>query len=71
MLPNPYLTLGCYVQFEDQSFGVTEKVVKLSDEKMISHVRKGIISGSKDVIEIEASKLKYLARAYMCRVSEI
>ena len=38
----------------------------------MSKVKKGTLTGKKEeIINVESNKLKYLARSYICRVSEL
>ena len=79
VLPNPSQTTGCFVQLDESSFGVIEQVSQLRSgekredvTKYLCHIRKGTQSDRKsEVIKAEPNKVKYLARAYLCRASEL
>ena len=77
VLLDPNHTVGCYVQLEDQSLGVTKsvKLVKSAESetsKLFSQVAKGVLQEkSGEEAKCESSKLKYLARAYICRIAEL
>ena len=79
VLPNPAHTAGCFVQLDESGFGVIEQVSqprpgdKREDtSKYLCHIRRGTQGDKKaEVVKAESNKVKYLARAYLCRASEL
>lgn len=67
------------MQLDESSFGVIEQLSQLragdkrdDTSKYLCHIRKGVQGDKKaEVVKAESNKVKYLARAYLCRASEL
>lgn len=72
VFPDPMRTVGCYVQTSEQAFGTIKAVTPSACPSSLA-VKLEIdpLAAKKGVITKTASEVKYLARAYLCDLSEI